>query len=215
MSFGDHGGGERPPGGEFQSVALERLVRSLQGLPGLGRKSATRLALHLLEDGRVAGELVASVLEARERVTRCSRCGAITEPDPCAVCCDERRDPASLCVVASPVDVLPFEKAAFFRGRYQVLGGLLSPLDGVRAEDLAFGRLVQRIDADRVREVILALDTSVEGETTALYVQRLLAGRDLSITRLATGIPMGSALAYTDEATLQRAFQHRTGLVEG
>jgi len=215
MAVGAHGGDDRPPGGEFQSVALERLVRGLQVLPGLGRKSATRLALHLIEDGRVAGELVAAVVEARERVTRCSRCGAITEADPCTICCDARRDPALLCVVATPVDVLPFEKASFFRGRYQVLGGLLSPLDGVRAEDLAFRRLLGRIDADAVREVILALDTSVEGETTALYIQRLLAGRDLNITRLATGIPMGSALAYTDEATLQRAFQHRTGLVEG
>jgi len=116
--------------------------------------------------------------------------------------------------VASPVDILPFEKAAFFRGRYFVLGGLLSPLDGVRAEDLPFERLQQRIEEDGVLEVILALDSGVEGETTALYLQRILAQRDLKLTRLATGIPVGGALAYTDEATLQRAFQHRTG-VEG
>ena len=115
-------------------------------------------------------------------------------------------------MVASPVDILPFEKAAFFGGRYFVLGGLLSPLDGVRAEDLPFDRLVRRLDEDGVTELILALDTSVEGETTALYVQRLLAGRDLRLSRLATGIPVGGALAYTDEATLQRAFTHRTGI---
>lgn len=211
MAYDALGGVERP-GGEFQSPALERLVRSLQGLPGLGRKSATRMALHLLEDGQDAAELVSALAEARERVTHCRQCGAITETDPCAICTDEHRDASLLCIVATPVDILPFEKAAFYQGRYQVLGGVLSPLDGVRAEDLAFDRMLDRIDADGVREVILALDTSVEGETTALYVQRLLASRQLQITRLATGIPVGSALAYTDEATLQRAFQHRTGL---
>jgi recombination protein RecR len=107
------------------------------------------------------------------------------------------------------VDILPFEKAGFFRGGYFVLGGLLSPLDGVRAVDLPFERMLQRIDEDRTQEVILALDASVEGETTALYIQRLLEGRSLKLTRLATGIPVGGALAYTDEATLQRAFQFR------
>ena len=111
--------------------------------------------------------------------------------------------------MASPVDILPFEKAGFFRGRYFVLGGLLSPLDGVRAEDLPFDRLVDRLDDDGVTEVIIALDASVEGETTALYLQRLFAGRELRMTRLATGIPVGGALAYTDEVTLQRAFQFR------
>jgi recombination protein RecR len=200
-------------GGEFQSPALERLVRSLNRLPGLGRKSATRLALHLVARSEAAAlpaeELVAAIAEAREKVTNCSRCGAITEPDPCRICTSERRDVSQICVVASPVDVLPFEKAGFYRGRYFVLGGLLSPLDGVRAQDLPFGGLVERIGADAVREVIIALDASVEGETTALYIQRLLEGRDLQLTRLATGIPVGGALAYTDEITLQRAFQFR------
>ncbi|MBD3222790.1 recombination protein RecR [bacterium] len=202
-------------GGEFQSPALERLVRSLQGLPGLGRKSATRLALHLLDRRQDATELVEAMAEAAARVGHCSVCGAITEADPCVICSDPRREATQLCVVASPVDVLPFEKAAFYRGRYHVLGGLLSPLDGVRAEDLPFDRLLARIDEHAVSEVILALDTSVEGETTALYIQRLLSDRALNISRLATGIPVGGALAYTDEATLQRAFQHRTGLGEG
>lgn len=206
MAYESHGGGE------FQSPALERLVRSLQGLPGLGRKSATRLALHLLDVREDAGELVEAMAEAAARVIHCTVCGAITESDPCSICADPRRDLSQLCIVATAVDVLPFEKAAFYRGRYHVLGGLLSPLDGVRAEDLPFDRLLGRIDQDEVREVILALDTSVEGETTALYIQRLLQGRKLGISRLATGIPVGGALAYTDEATLQRAFQHRTGL---
>lgn len=204
------GGGPAGPGGEFQSPALEELVRRLQRLPGLGRKSATRLALHLLDGEEEASAVVAAITDAREKVTRCSECGAITEPDPCAICNDSRRDPTQLCVVASPVDVLPFEKSGIFRGRYMVLGALLSPLDGVRADDLPFDRLVRRVDRDEVREVILALDTSVEGETTSLYIQRLLAGRKIGISRLATGIPVGGALAYTDEATLQLAFQHRT-----
>ncbi len=200
-------------GGEFQSPALERLVRSLNRLPGLGRKSATRLALHLVATSEratlPAEELVAAIAEAREKVTNCTRCGAITEPDPCRVCTSERRDTSQICVVATPLDVLPFEKAGFYRGRYFVLGGLLSPLDGVRAEDLPFGKLRQRIEEDGVQEMIIALDASVEGETTALYIQRLLEGHDLQLTRLATGIPVGGALAYTDEITLQRAFQFR------
>lgn len=198
-------------GGEFQSPALERLVRSLSRLPGLGRKSATRIALHLVARETPATELVEAVTEARANVTNCSRCGAITEPDPCRICTSERRDPTELCVVASPVDVLPFEKAGFFRGRYFVLGGLLSPLDGVRADDLPFERLAARVDEDRVQEIIIALDASVEGETTALYIQQLFEGRDLRLSRLATGIPVGGALAYTDEITLQRAFQFRRG----
>jgi recombination protein RecR len=196
-------------GEEFQSPALERLVRNLQALPGLGRKSATRIALHLIGRELAATELVASVSEAMTLVGTCSACGSLTEADPCAICTSPARDATQLCIVASAVDILRFEKAAFFRGRYFVLGGLLSPLDGVRSEDLPFTRLVERVDTDGVREVVLALDASVEGETTALYVQRLLAGRGLRLTRLATGIPVGGALAYTDEATLHRAFAHR------
>ena len=196
-------------GGEFQSPALERLVRSLGHLPGLGRKSATRIALHLIDQKASSEELLHSVTEAAVKVTNCSNCGAITEPDPCRICCSERRDPTQLCIVASPVDVLPFEKAGFFDGRYFVLGGLLSPLDGVRAADLPFDRLAIRVEQDNVTEIILALDASVEGETTALYLQRMLESENRTLTRLATGIPVGGALAYTDEVTLQRAFQGR------
>ena len=163
-------------GGEFQSPALERLVRSLSRLPGLGRKSATRIALRLVARETPAAELMEAIGEAREQVTNCGRCGAITEPDPCRICTSGRRDQSQLCVVATPVDVLPFEKAGFYRGRYFVLGGLLSPLDGVRADDLPFERLVARVDEDGVTEIIIALDASVEGETTALYLQRILEG---------------------------------------
>lgn len=201
--------------GEFQSPALERLVRTLQQLPGLGRKSATRIALYLLDSHEHATRLTIAVEQALSQVARCGRCGAITEIDPCSLCTSAARDGSQLCVVASPVDILPFERAGFYRGRYFVLGSLLSPLDGVRADDLPFDRLLQRIASDQVREVILALDTSVEGETTALYLQRLLGDRPLQLTRLATGIPVGGALAYTDEATLQRAFQHRQGIGPG
>jgi len=200
-------------GGEFQSPALERLVRSLNRLPGLGRKSATRLALHLVAGTETATvpaeELVAAIGEARAKVGNCSRCGAITEPDPCRVCTSDRRDPGQLCVVSSPIDVLPFEKAGFYRGRYFVLGGLLSPLDGVRASDLPFDKLQRRLEADPITELIVAVDASVEGETTALYIQRMFDGKAVRVTRLATGIPVGGALAYTDEVTLQRAFQFR------
>ena len=197
-------------GGEFQSPSLERLVRALGRLPGLGRRSATRIALELIHrDSELPAELAGAISEARERVRNCSRCGAITEADPCAICESPSRDAGLLCVIASPVDILPFEKAGFFRGRYFVLGKLLSPLDGVRVEDLPFDKLVQRVEEGGVQELVLALDASVEGETTSLYIQRLFAAGDLKITRLATGIPVGGALAYTDEATLQRAFQFR------
>jgi len=202
----------RNDGGEFQSPALERLVRALGRLPGVGRKSATRLALELVGDrDAVAAELLEAIAHAREVVANCGRCGAITEDDPCRICRSASRDAAALCVVASPVDILPFERAGFFRGRYFVLGRLLSPLDGVRVEDLPFERLAARVREDGVREMILALDASVEGEATALYIQRMFAPDGLQLTRLATGIPVGGSLAYTDEATLQRAFQHRRG----
>ena len=197
-------------GGEFQSPALERLVRALGRLPGLGRKSATRIAVELIQrESDVPVELAEAISEAREKVRNCSRCGAITEDDPCAICQSPSREPSLLCITASPVDILSFEKAGFFRGRYFVLGKLLSPLDGVRVEDLPFERLQSRVAEDGVTELILALDASVEGEATALYIQRLFAATDLKVTRLATGIPVGGALAYTDEATLQRAFQFR------
>ncbi len=196
-------------GGEFQSPALERLVRSLGRLPGLGRKSATRIALHLIAQKSSAEELLQAVAEACEKVTNCTNCGAITEPDPCRICTSNRRDPTQLCIVATAVDVLPFEKAGFFLGRYFVLGGLLSPLDGVRASDLPFDHLAQRVRKDGIKEIILALDASVEGETTSLYLQQMLDIDSITMTRLATGIPVGGALAYTDEVTLQRAFQGR------
>ncbi len=200
---------ETNEGGEFQSPALERLVRSLSRLPGLGRKSATRIALHLVAQEAASEELLNATTEAAEKVTNCSNCGAITEQDPCRICCSDRRDPTQLCIVANPVDVLPFEKAGFFQGRYFVLGRLLSPLDGVRAADLPFDRLSERLKHDAVKEVIIALDSSVEGETTALYVQQMLEGGPIKMTCLATGIPVGGALAYIDEVTLQRAFMGR------
>ncbi len=199
-------------GGEFQSPALENLVRHLNRLPGLGRKSATRIALHLVGSESSAPELEEAMLKARSRVRHCSNCGAITEIDPCRICTSASRDATIICVVATAVDILPFEKAGFFQGRYFVLGGLLSPLDGVRARDLPFDRLLQRVDHDKVKELILALDSSVEGETTALYIQNLLDDKDLNLTSLATGIPVGGALAFTDEVTLQRAYLYRRGI---
>lgn len=200
---------DKKGGGEFQSPALEDLVANLSRLPGLGRKSATRIALHLVAKTDKSEELGTALETASAQVKNCSNCGAITEDDPCRICTSDRREAGLLCIVASPVDILPFEKAGFFQGRYFVLGGLLSPLDGVRADDLPFGRLEARLSSDGITEVIIALDASVEGETTALYIQRLLEGRDLQMSRLATGIPVGGSLAYTDEVTLQRAFQFR------
>ena len=200
-------------GSSLGSSRLDRLVRQLTRLPGIGSKSATRIALHLLHsEAAESRQLAESILEMKERVRSCARCGAICEEELCGICRDERRRNGQLCVVEQPTDIFSLERAAVFRGRYHVLGGLLSPLDGVEPEQLRFEGLASRIREEGVAEVVLALSASVEGEATALYTARSLQGSAVRITRLATGIPVGGHLEFVDDVTLERAFSGRRSL---
>jgi recombination protein RecR len=197
----------------YGSHRLDRLIRRLGRLPGIGSKSAARIALHLLADEeQEVEELLGAVREVKSHVRACARCGGIAESELCGICDDPRRDRGELCVVSQATDCFNIERAAVFRGRYHVLGGLLSPLDGVQPSDLNLDALAGRIADEEVHEVVIALPASVEGEATALYIQRMLAERATRITRLATGIPVGGHLDFVDDVTLERAFSGRRPL---
>lgn len=190
--------------------AVTEMVAALAKLPGIGPRTAERLALHLVQaNPEEVRRLSAALLAARERVQSCSVCGALTETQPCPLCSDERRDASLVCVVERPVDVLLVEKAGSFRGRYHVLGGKLSPLNGVEPEDLRIAALEARVGREPIREVILALATDVEGDATSHYLAERLAARALKVTRLAHGLPAGSGLEFADELTLSRALEGR------
>ena len=201
----------------YSSKYLELLIEELVKLPSIGHKSAQRLALHLLRAPREDALRLAEAIRAlRERVGFCTVCGNFSEQDPCPLCVDPERDSALLCVVEQPGDVLAFERTGQFRGRYHVLGGALSPLDGTNPEDLRIRELLERLrppedggDAGEVREVILATNPNVAGEATALYLSRLLAPLGVKVTRIARGVPMGSDLEYSDQVTLARALEGR------
>jgi recombination protein RecR len=190
--------------------AVDALITELARLPGIGRKTAQRLAFHLLQQPPERVEHLAAALRAvAEKVRPCEGCGYLTETQPCDICRDPRRDAALLCVVEDPAAVATVERATEFRGRYHVLGGRLSPLEGVGPEQLRLDQLVRRVDEGGIREVILATNPSMEGEVTATYIQQLLAGRDVRVTRLARGLPMGGDLEYVDGVTLAHALVAR------
>jgi recombination protein RecR len=190
--------------------AIDELVTELSRLPGIGRKTALRLTFHLLQQpAEQIGRLAAALIGVSERVRPCAECGNPTEEQPCAICRDPRRDPALLCVVEEPSAVSAVDRATEFRGRYHVLGGRLSPLDGIGPESLRIAPLLERVERGGVREVILATNPSMEGEVTATYIQQLLAGRGLRVTRLARGLPVGGDLEYVDGVTLQHALSAR------
>lgn len=190
--------------------AIEELIAELAKLPGIGRKTAQRLTFHLLQQSpEQAGRLASALVAVSERVRPCEECGNLTEEQPCAICRDPRRDPGLLCVVEEASTVSVVDRSTDFRGRYHVLGGRLSPLDGVGPEALRLDRLVRRVDEGGIREVILATNPSMEGEVTATYIQQLLAGRQVRVTRLARGLPMGGDLEYIDGVTLAHALLAR------
>jgi recombination protein RecR len=195
------------------SPAFERLLAELEKLPGVGRKTAQRLAFHLLKapEGEVEA-LSRSLIECRTAIRPCSTCFSITEQDPCAICLDPRRDAGLLCVVEEPSDVLAFERTGEFRGRYHVLMGVISPLEGVSPEDLKIRELLARAGRGGLREIILATDPDLEGEATALYVARLLKPLGVTVTRIARGLPVGGELEYADQVTLTRALEGRRSL---
>ena len=189
---------------------VAQLVSALSRLPGIGPRSAERLALHLVQSDPGTVRLLAdALLQARERVGICQVCGALTEAQPCLVCTDDRRDTHLLCLVERALDVLSLEKSGTFKGRYHVLGGRLSPLNGVGPDDLRIDSLESRLDSEPIREVVLALGSDVEGDATSHYLARRLASRRIRITRLAQGLPAGSGLEFADELTLSRALEGR------
>lgn len=193
--------------------AIEELITELARLPGIGRKTAQRLTFHLLQQSPEQAQRLASVLTSvTERVRPCEACGNLTEEQPCDICRDPRRDRGLVCVVEEPSTVGVVDRATDFRGQYHVLGGRLSPLDGIGPEALRLDRLVQRVRDGGVREVILATNPSMEGEVTATYIQQLLAGMDVRVTRLARGLPMGGDLEYVDGVTLAHALVARQDL---
>jgi recombination protein RecR len=198
--------------------AIDDLATELARLPGIGRKTALRLTYHLLKQPPEQSRRLASALERMvERVHRCSVCANLTEEDPCRICADPRRDSALLCVVEEASDIGAIERAGEFRGVYHVLGGRLSPLDGIGPEELSIQQLVGRVTrvnggADRVREVIIATNPSLEGEATALYVQRQLAPHVPVVTRIARGLPVGGDLEYADGVTIAQALSARRAM---
>jgi recombination protein RecR len=190
--------------------AIEELITELARLPGIGRKTAQRLTFHLLQQpSEQAVRLSSALFAVTERVRPCTECGNLTEDQPCGICTDPRRDAGVLCVVEEASAVSVVDRSTDFRGRYHVLGGHLSPLDGIGPESLRLDRLVQRVREGAVREVILATNPSMEGEVTATYVQQLLAGLGIRVTRLARGLPMGGDLEYVDGVTLAHALVAR------
>ncbi len=192
------------------SPLVEKLMESLRVLPGVGPKTAQRMAMHLLERDRDGGRRLAAVLdEALERVGYCRRCRTLTEEAVCALCESARRDDTLLCVVESPADQLAIEEAGGFRGRYFVLHGHLSPLDGIGPEDIGLDQLEARVAEGGVEEMILATNPTVEGEATAHYIAAQLAPHGVRLSRLAYGVPMGGELEYVDGGTLSRAFNGR------
>jgi recombination protein RecR len=186
------------------------LVAALGRLPGIGPRTAERLALHLVQsDAEGVRQLAAALVTCRERVSSCRVCGALTEAQPCPICASESRDPAMLCIVERALDIFSLEKPGNFKGRYHVLGGRISPLNGIGPEDLRVAELEQRLESGSIREVILALGSDVEGDATSHYLARRLASRGVRITRLAQGLPAGSGLEFADELTLSRALEGR------
>ncbi len=191
---------------------ITTLTEALCHLPGIGPRSAERLALHLVQsDADVSRRLAQAILQAREKIHLCSVCGALTQSDPCALCSDTRRDGTIICVVERPMDIIALEKSGSFRGAYHVLGGKISPLNGVEPEDLRIDELESRLAG--VTEIIVALSTDVEGDATSFYLGKRLGGKGVKISRIAHGLPAGSGLEFADEVTLSHALEGRRELL--
>jgi recombination protein RecR len=188
---------------------ITALSEALCRLPGIGPRSAERLALHLVQSqADDVQRLAQTLVQSRERIRVCSICGGLTEADPCAICQDSRRDASMLCVVERPLDIFALEKGGSFRGLYHVLGGKISPLNGVEPQDLRLAELESRLGRG-VKEIVVALSTDVEGDATSFYLAKRLAGKGAKISRLAHGLPAGSGLEFADEVTLCRALEGR------
>jgi len=189
---------------------VQALIDELGKLPGIGPKSAQRIAFHLLKaPGEDVGRLAAAITEAKARVRFCVRCWNVADAELCPICADERRDPSVLCVVEESRDIVAIEKTGEFNGRYHVLLGAMSPLDGIGPEQLKVKELFARLEPEGVREVILCTNPNTEGEVTAMYIARMLQPFDITVTRIASGLPVGGDLEYADELSLGRALENR------
>ena len=192
---------------------IDQLVHELAKLPGIGERTATRLAFFILrEEEGYARSLSQALIDVKERVRLCSECENLTEQNPCSICSDLRRDATLICVVEEPSDMIAVERTRAFRGRYHILHGAISPLDGIGPDDLKIAELLKRLERGGVNELIVATNSGIEGEATALYLQRLIKPTGLPMTRLASGIPVGGNLEYIDTSTLSRAIEERRAL---
>ncbi|WP_154604801.1 recombination mediator RecR [Arthrobacter sp. AQ5-05] len=190
--------------------AVQELIDELGRLPGIGPKSAQRLAFHILEaDTEDMQRLVRAIITVKERVKFCTVCGNVTEMELCNICRDDRRDPTVICVVEESKDVLAVERTRAFRGRYHVLGGAINPIAGIGPDQLRIRELLTRLNDSQIKEIIIATDPNLEGEATATYLSRMLKTIGITVTRLASGLPVGGDLEYADEVTLGRAFEGR------
>lgn len=195
---------------EYYALPIANLIEELSKLPGVGRKTAQRLAFHILEMEPLEAEKLAnSIVSAKEKIRYCSICSNLTDEDPCYICRDKKRDPSIICVVQGPKDVVAMEKTREYNGLYHVLQGVISPMDDIGPDDITIKELLKRIQTGDVKEVILATNPTVEGEATAMYISKLLKPMGIKTTRIAHGIPVGGDLEYYDEVTLSKAMEGR------
>ena len=198
---------------EYYAKPLNKLINELSRLPGIGGKTAQRLAFHILSmDEKSAMELANAISDAKKSMTYCSVCGNLTDTDPCAICSDDSRDKSTICVVESPKDVVAMEKIREYRGYYHVLHGAISPMDGIGPDDINLRSLIVRLQDEAVKELIIATNPNIEGEATAMYIARLIKPSGIKVTRIAHGIPVGGDLDYADEVTLLKAVEGRREL---
>lgn len=190
--------------------SLVNLIEQFQKLPTIGKKSAERLAMSIIErDENSVEEFSKALLEVKEKIHPCKRCGNLTEDDLCSICKDVSRDDKTICVIEDVRNLIAIEKSSVYHGSYHILGGLISPSDDIKAEDLSIDKLLDRIDKEGVKEIILAISSTIEGETTSLFLAHLLEEKNVRVSRIASGIPVGSNLEYFDQLTLERALEDR------
>ena len=192
---------------------INRLIKNLAKLPGVGEKTASRLALHILRCSREeALDLARSIANVKEKITMCKECCNLTDEDPCTICSSEKRDKDVICVVEEPGDLIALENSGEFKGRYHVLHGVISPLDGINPEDIKIRELLSRLKDGQVKEVIIATNPTTNGNATALYLSNVIKPLGIRVTRIAQGIPIGGDIEYTDEVTLRKALEGRRNL---
>lgn len=198
---------------EYYPGSIKNLIRNLARLPGVGQKTAERLAMHILQQPtEEAHRLARSIVDLKKRLRLCARCFALSDDTLCRICNDPNRERHQICVVEQPADMASIEKSGAFKGCYHILGGVISPMDGIGPDDLKIAELMRRVEKEAVREIVLATGTNVEGESTAAYIAGILATMPVKVTRIASGVPMGGDLKYVDQITLKRAMESRHGI---